>query len=365
MRSKIKEHLLTVVLTLLFIFSGLEESYFLPAFFGFLTSLFLLISTYLKDKKRLKIPQTFYPFAVFLVTLFFYELAGEFRNKPGIYFMINFFSGGLFWIYFLNARKKISNSFIRAVIFSGLILSILFPLALNFDIKYLRNAPIYSFGLFNHFHIGDYMALVLIISVWSYLKKKKMYFLLIILLSFYILTLSFSRSALVSCAVGFGFLFLRGKNKKLVKKYSKPLIFILIAVFLYFGSKKTILFTRPYYIQALWGIANYPFGLGIGRFGAVSADPGSHLFGLSGYASITFNIVLEVLSGMGVWGITFMVWFFYLIARFFQTKGNILFGAIFLAITANFFFNNTYFTPTFVWVWFASLGAYMNDSGKL
>ena len=110
-------------------------------------------------------------------------------------------------------------------------------------------------------------------------------------------------------------------------------------------------------LQAIVGFIHNPWGVGIGNFVQVSQNPENHLWGLGGHSAVTFNIILEILVGMGVFGFSFLAWFVRIITSLLQVplRGVPLYRAIFLALTANFFFNSTYFVPTMLWLWFGSL----------
>jgi hypothetical protein len=82
--------------------------------------------------------------------------------------------------------------------------------------------------------------------------------------------------------------------------------------------------------------------------------------GISGITAVSDNLILEMLLGMGVFGILFAYWFFRIINDLFFTVNQYESVAriAFLVLSINFMFNYAYFIPTFLWIWFICLGQF-------
>jgi uncharacterized membrane protein AbrB (regulator of aidB expression) len=69
-----------------------------------------------------------------------------------------------------------------------------------------------------------------------------------------------------------------------------------------------------------------------------------------------------MISGMGILGLIFAAWLVYVTWDIIKSPKNFLYGAIFLVIAVNFMFDTTYYIPTMLWLWFASLGVAQTES---
>jgi len=148
-----------------------------------------------------------------------------------------------------------------------------------------------------------------------------------------------SRSSYVALAVGVYYLL---RNHGIDLKYRNLLVgFVLLAAVLFIstGAFKTTLFIRPYYAQSLVGLVHNPLGVGVGNFGFISTDPENWILRLSAPSQVVSNIVLEMISGIGILGIVFAFWFFKVALEIWQKKEprSLVYRAIFLGLATNFF----------------------------
>jgi O-antigen ligase len=184
-------------------------------------------------------------------------------------------------------------------------------------------------------------------------KQRVLYYFLFIL-GFSFLAISLSRSAFVALAVGVLYIFL--KNQEKGKKLFWAVIVFVGILFLLIGAFKTTLFSRIYFIEAILGFLHNLSGVGIGNFIKISANSANQVFGVDFVSSFAHNIILEVLTGMGVLGLTFVYFVFDVSYSIFKNSKNVLATAVFFAIFTNFFFDTTYVVSGMFWLWFISLG---------
>ena len=311
-------------------------------------------------KTKIIIPKGFLIYGLFIF-LFALSLFWSLNWPSSLGHLVLYVSGGVFWVAFFNLKGKSKNAIENIVVILGILFGT-FALAY----KYLNFAPfgrapfslVYP-AIANHHHIGDIWAIVTVIVIHKvFVRKKYLYFLLFIPGVFFLI-LSLSKSAYLALATGAYFIFY---YKGWIQKYNKILailLFIIVALFLFAGAQKTTLFSRPYFYQALAGLIKHPLGVGYGNFESVSTE----CFGcfddkLLSFSSVTHNIILEVLVGMGILGLSFVYWL-YLVSRDLLEslkENNLAVSASFFALLTNFFFDFTYFIPTMLWIFFIFLG---------
>ena len=133
---------------------------------------------------------------------------------------------------------------------------------------------------------------------------------------------------------------------------------LLTLLFITSGFFKPTFINRQYWLQGIVGITRHPYGVGVGNFGELSADPRNHLFGLKSFSSVAHNLPLEIVAGLGIFGLYFVWWLYHVVKQAInQTKSStITFTAAFVALSTNFLFDNTYFIPSMLWLWFLLLG---------
>ena len=146
------------------------------------------------------------------------------------------------------------------------------------------------------------------------------------------------------------------------KEHKKKLItIILVSFFLLIilaAFKKTTLFSRPYFLQGIVGIYKYPLGVGVGNYKIITLDRTTNIFRATSFSPMAHNIIIEIISGLGIFAISFIFWLVEVINYVFKknNNNNNLWAAVFLGLSINFLFDFTYFIPTMVWLWLISLG---------
>lgn len=290
------------------------------------------------------IPKYFYLYALFVATLLVHTVL----TKGDISFFWMFLSGGFFWLEVFNYKDLFSKYWAYFLVALGALMGILYFYSLYSPVGIPDLVSLFSPGseLIKHSGIGDLWAVVLVVAFYLYQKNRSVILLPIILVGLYFVTVSFSRTALVSVVTGILFIQIKSGFSGKFKKELAICFAVLIGIFLYMGVFKTVIFSRPYFFQALASFPKFPFGTGIGNFTLISYD-----------SNLVHNIVLEVFSGLGIFSMIFIAWIYLEIKMLFKKESlNILAAAIFIAVFTNFCFNATYVIPAFVWIWFISLG---------
>jgi len=316
---------------------------------------FLITLTW-KVNHRLIFPKGFHLFVGILLLLILNLLWSVDKTNTITYFKL-LFTGCLFWLVSYNLRGSYKDKITRLLIGIGIVFAIYFFLGLVFaDSPYVRWSPFFYNRAFNHFHIGDLWVVILVIFVNLSISKFRPWYAPIILLGVILLIISLSRSAYVALVAGAVILTKRNIGKK-GGIIIKGLILIVISIFIFAGLLKPTLLERPYYIQAIMGFFKYPLGVGMGNFYQISSIFTNNAWvGFPNLSTYAHNIILEFIAGLGMFGLIFLYWLFRVTEGIWRGSGEVLYKAIFIAITINFMFDYTYVIPTILWIWFVSLG---------
>ena len=225
-------------------------------------------------------------------------------------------------------------------------------------LSFLKTTPRGLVGAYagnaDHFMLGDYWGVLLIVLVYRYFITKKEWLLPLIGIGLAILLFSLSRSALLGFVVALWYMFEHFPT--IDKRWKRGFWAVLIVATFYMSTQKSILFNRPYYLQALAALPTYPWGVGFGNFEVISLDPRFWVLGLSGFSKVTHSILLEFMAGMGVLAV---VWWGWLAAFYRQYLKNVAVNEYSLALIAlmvDFLFNPTYLVTAMVWLWAILLG---------
>lgn len=292
---------------------------------------------------ELQVPKNIPLYGVFLLILLIhtYFLKGNFT------FFWLFLSGGLLWLQVYNFQPIFKRYFSSTLVILGLLMGTVYFYSLKTPINLPNLVSLFAAttNSIKHSNLGDLWAVVLTVIFYSFAKKRARFYVPLIILGGYFLTISLSRAALVSLTAGVFYIFHRSKDQKAVRKYLHFFLLAVAVLFVYAGISKTVLLSRPYFLQAIVGFAEYPLGTGLGNFTLVSNS-----------SNYVHNIVLEVFSGMGIFSAVFIIWLYKTTSSILTGKNtNSEAGAVFLATLTNFCFSTTYIIPAFIWVWFISL----------
>ena len=323
---------------IIFIFGSIKmyEGYTLPL--SIVSSLSYL-GLRLTQKMGVKFPKsTLFIILSAIISFIHYKIFGG-----KIYFSLVFLSGGLYWIIFHNIKETMNKIFVPSLVVFSLVMSIIYTILLLSGITTMESnnlvLPLYK-GMM-HNHLGDLWAVTLVGVIFSTTQERKIWNIPVIVLGLTFVAISFSRSAVVSLVVGSGFILykIKGNNQKYANLFISLLV-VSFVLFVFFGVFKTTLFSRPYTHEAISSIISRPFGVGLGNFSKVSTE-----------SSLAHNLILEIVTGMGIFSVAFLFWLIAMFQRIFKAGVSLLYSSFFLAIFTNFFFDTTYDIPTMIWIW--------------
>jgi hypothetical protein len=345
-----------ILITAILFFGGLGIEKNLVEVSGIIFGTLLLF--FAKNVKgSLAYPAGFSLYLVFLILAVVSSLWSK-DVTPSFEYLALFGSGGLFWLSFYNLKEEFRKPFPVYLMVLGFIFSFSYLFYIfKGEGGHLVSSLVAPYTG-NHHHLGDYWVITSLILFYQSLKKPNWGLISALIIAVSILAFSLSRSAYVAVAVGGIYLFFKNGKAKKLKKFLIPALILSAALFLYASSFKTTLYSRIYFLEGVVGFVKNPLGVGLGNFDLISRNPPGALWNMDFYSSLAHNIFLEVLVGMGVLGLVFVVWFFKVAAGLWRQKGKeaLIYQSLFFAITANFFFDTTYVIPTMLWLWFAFLG---------
>jgi len=210
-------------LELLLIFGGLgvEEEYI--KYLGILVGVLLLVVVWIQ-KRKILFPKFIIAYSLFLLLFLINTFVVSVDAKKSLEAFSLFLCGGLFWVALYNFKAELANKFAYLIIFLGVIFGFLTHFYELFDLKKISPWGLYaeSSAYYNHNHIGDLWALVLLVVIFYLIRTPKKYiYWLLIPLGVYFLIISQSRSALLSLFVGLYYL---AENRGLIGKYKKAFL---------------------------------------------------------------------------------------------------------------------------------------------
>lgn len=319
----------------------------------------LLLTLSIVWRKRIEFPPGSLFYLIFLVLLLL-SITWSKDREASFEYLVLFSGGGLFWVSFYNLKKEFEEEFGKLIIILGLIFGILFIASSLSGADSVNGKSLYlqASAFRNHNHLGDLWASVLVVVGYLLIKKQKYLYWLIASVGVYFLAVSLSRGAYVALAAGIIYLFAKQNWLAKHKKALKLFVLVFVALFMFAGAQKLTLLSRPFFVQGIVGFIRNPLGVGMGNFSIISLDSANHLWGMSAFSSIAHNIILEILAGMGVFGFAFLAWLAIILKDYWHNneKKDIIYQALFIALGVNFLFDTTYYIPTMLWLWFASLG---------
>ena len=355
----------TVLIGALFVAGGLGLETNVVQHVGILVGILLLMLAYIWNKK-IVLPRYKLLYLIFIF-LFGLSIFWSEDKEVSCEYLVLFIGGGLFWVSFYNLRKELGGRIDALVIILGLIFGGLFIVSLLVGAEIVNSKSLYlkASGYRNHNHLGDLWAVVMLMASYYLIKTKKRLYWPVVGLGIFFLAASLSRAAYLALFLGGIYLFKQLDWFKKRKRIYRLGGVIIVILFLFAGAQKITLFSRPYFIQGIAGFFHNPLGVGVGNFKIISSDSANHLWGMDGFSSLAHNIILEILTGMGVFGFSFVIWLIAVlwdIGKKKRTEKNILYQSLFIALGINFLFSTTYFIPTMLWLWFGYLGISQIDN---
>ena len=372
-----REKIILFLLTLILFWGGLNIHPDMFAAFAIPTVLLIFfLSVEESGHLKIKIPRYFWVYGIFLATVLITNLLHS--HTPyniGNIFLSNFILGTIFWLAAYNIKNpKLNTAILKIVILLGGIFAIvsftLLALMLqNTNLTSILVSLPSSVSLviplqtsFHHQFIGDYWEIVILAAFYFASKKDNWKYWALIVIGFVILIPSQSRSALLALAIGIILLKPLGNEVKIINsKISNILLVILAILFVAVGIEKPTIFSRIYFIKAIYGFIQHPLGIGMGNFWNI--DSSNHISIFNFYAVqarslYTHNIILEIILGLGIFSLPFLIWITAIsISLLNNSDQNVLiYRSIFFVILINFLFTQTYINPAMFCVMFINLG---------
>ena len=295
------------------------------------------------QNSRIEIPKNFYLYFVFILTLFLHTIL----LNGNLYFCWLFASGLIQWLVGYNFKEIFSKYFMYALTILGLLMGSLYFYSTVYPIEIPNLVSLFAPATetFKHSNIGDLWAVILIGLFYNYTKRPSKAYIPLFLFGAYFLTVSYSRTAVLSLLLGILFIYFKTKREAFFKKYLSYILLFCCLVFVYISSSKTLVYSRPFFFDAIAGLYKYPLGTGLGNFGLVSLK-----------TNLAHNIIFEIVSAMGLFSVFFVYWFTNLIREFLKkSSNNVEYASMLLVIFVTFLFNTTYTIPSFVWIVFLVL----------
>lgn len=320
----------------------------------------------LKGGNEIKFPKYFSLMLLFTAILQLYLLFVSDKINP-FYYAVIMGEGALYWLIFYNLRKG-SEILKSLLIWLSIAYSSLYLLSEALNVNLIKLAELFfqSGAIPRHYHMGDLWAFTLVALIGVKWGKARPSTWLMVGLGIFFLAVSNTRSAFLSLAVGIGYLFTKQAGfSKLQRMIIVSLFALITGMFIFSSLGKTTLFDRPYFFQSVESFITYPLGIGMGNFKQIAEIyrlKDSYNAPVSIY---THNIFLEALSGIGVFSVVFLILLIYLVRDILKKNtGNVVWGAVAIAILTNFMFDTSYAIPGLVWILFMSLGLFQSREGN-
>lgn len=345
--------LVTVAVGVVLFFAGLDAG--MPVLSAVhaasLVVVVMLVVSWQLAGNKLKLPKDWWIYSLFLLILAISINTNSLIGIDSWLYWWLFFNAGLWWVAGFNVgqlKKDYGMRLLVALAVGYLVVGVYRTWFGGSGGSLLSLAGGKPFPG-SHRHIGDIWALIGIVGVDYWLKRKPIVAGLLIAFSMVVMMMSFSRSAVLAFIIGAVYVFRRPK---------RWLLIVGILLFLGVSSFKPTLGVREYYIQAILGLWQYPQGVGMGNFYKISQNPIAKRFGLGEGTQMAHNLVFEILAGMGWWGWVYVVWLALAYRRVFDTKdqGGRLNRALLIGFGVLFMLDYVYLNPTMLWLWSGLLG---------
>jgi hypothetical protein len=350
------------VILLLLLFAGGFGKYLEGlVLLGIIASALLLIARTVA-KEKIRLPRYFGIYLTFLLVFSLSTLwSQDWRASLG--YLALYASGAGFWLIAYNESRLVSK-LSGVVILVAVFFSLMFLIHNTWGLLERNYLSLFLPSSLDHNHIGDVWAVALVPIAYQLIRgKRRLLYWLLAIAGAYFIYLSHSRSALLSISVGVIYLFWKGGWIAKYRTQFAILTGIFILALILMGITKSTLFSRPYVLQGILAFPRYPFGVGVGSFGKISAEFPLVEYGRNTFATVAHSLPVEILSGLGIFSLVFFIWMIKASENlaFDRGKSTILAQAVFFALLVNFFCDTTYFIPTLVWLFFISLGLSQNE----
>lgn len=356
-----------ISLTYLSVFVSMinREVVFLSIILALFASLFGLISIF-ESKKNIRFPKGFLGMVIFTIILHIYVYFLKDRINPFFYALL-LTESIIYWLIFynlINSYKILMAIFIRFFVIYSLIFLISHLLNLNVtllaDNVFSQEIPTrnYYFGVLS-------AGLVVLLSEPSLIKTKYMR-LTLIASSIYFLIISNSRTSYLSLFFGYSYLIFNRSNSNSTKKKFLILAIAVSIIFVATSYNRTTIFDRPYFAQSLQALIRHPLGVGMGNFYYIAREARNEGVPITSTSIYTHNILLEALSGVGIFSLIFLLFLSHITKDIFQAKQKSrILGGLLIVFLTNFMLNTSYTVPGFFWLFFMTVGVFQAKNNSL
>ncbi len=264
-------------------------------------------------------------------------------------YALNFNLGVLGYLFFYNYNQSF-HLITKSIKYLSFLYAGLYLLSFIFPIELAK----FAFFIFPqtdptiHFNLGLIWGFYALTEVAQKGVKVKPH-LIIITLVFAVI--SFNRTVILGIILGLLYL-ANGEVSKIFTKWKVGFTLLSIIILLFMGLSKTTIFNRPYFFQSIKVFFDNIWGVGLGNFGLVSSS-----------TSFAHSILLEIVSGLGIFSIPFVVWMFKVYKNL-TTVGqeNFFIKSVQLSTLVILLFTPNYIIFGFMWFWFLCIGIEEEES---
>jgi len=219
-----------------------------------------------------------------------------------------------YWLIFYNIEngKHIAK---RIFITFSILYSSILLITKTFDLNFFAlGERIFQEAPNKHYYYNCFWVPAIILLFKKELKKIKKDRLILIIAGIIFLIISNSRTSFVAFVLSIVYMiYKRYFVIKLKKKYIIIPVLLMGVLFVYLGVQKTTLFSRPYFAQSIQSFPQNPLGVGFGNFAQISDTFRGNENDWTPFSGNVHNIILESLSGVGVFTILLVAFLFLII----------------------------------------------------
>ena len=330
---------------------------------GMVVGMILLLIAGL-ETGRTKVPPSYLLYLVFVGALSTNVLQmGDIFNSPK--YMAIYVSMGLVWLASYNmsiaaGSRDLKKDIEMFVVGAGII----FALLANWLNSFIEFVPkgMMQFGMVasytaTHHHLAIWwsMSALILIKWFSERKWDKRVLNLLSLTTIVVLVVSRTRSAVVGLLVGWVFTAVKKKKIKISQLGGGIVCGLLVVIFL--GWNKSWLAVLVYGWQGMVAWLAKPSGYGMGNYFSVSTNFFPYWGGNTYQTAFAHNAVIEMLVGIGYWGIVYLIWLISVVMQIIKLKSDeTLYKSIFLLLITTTMLDVSYAIPSLVWMMGLSLG---------
>lgn len=315
------------------------------------------------SKQKVASPPHFVSLLIFTIILHIHWLFVKDKFEPFYYSML-FTEGISLWYIIYNTDKKLVKDLYTLFLVPGIVYALIYFLSTMLDINLLLLARLFfqPAEAADHAQIGNLWAVILAFLIGSQFYGRSAFFdSIFYVVGVFFLVISKSRSAYLALFLSLANLF---RNNQFIRKWMLLIIVLTsVSAIIYVSFNRSLLTSRPYYLQSVIAFVQHPFGVGMGNFKLISQDFYNRGGVLSSFSDATHNIFLEAVSGVGILAVPFFYWGFYIFSDILRNnkKINLGWSSAFIVLSVIFLTDLTYNIPCMTWLWFVLLALSQKD----